>query len=96
MEQQRLVFDTLQRHRAELKRLGVKSLALFGSLARGEGGELSDVDFVVSLERKSFDDYMDLKLLLEDLFGRTVDLVLESTIKPRLRDAILSEAVDVP
>ena len=47
-------------------------------------------------KKKSFDAYMDLKFVLEDLFGVPVDVVLENTIKPRLRDRILEEAVDVP
>ncbi len=49
------------------------------------------MDFLVTLERPSFDDYMNVKLLLEDLFGCEVDLVLEHTLKPRLRPAILNE-----
>jgi hypothetical protein len=54
------------------------------------------LDFVVEFERKSFDAYMDLKFLLEDLFGCSVDLVLKEAIKPRLREAILGEAVHAP
>jgi len=50
----------------------------------------------VRLEPKTFDAYMDLKLRLEELLGRRVDLVLESQIKPLLRDRILAQAVDVP
>jgi len=44
----------------------------------------------------SFSGYMDLKFFLEDLFGRPVDLVLADGIKPRLRKAILQEAVPSP
>ena len=79
-----------------LRGLGVRSLALFGSCARGEDHPASDLDFVVEFERKSFDAYMDLKAFLEDLFGRPVDLVLPNTIKPRLRSAIMQELVHVP
>lgn len=82
--------------RAELRRLGVRSLALFGSGARDDLAATSDLDFVVEFERKSFDAYMDLKFLLEDLFGCPVDLVIKDAIKPSLRDAILGEAVHAP
>ena len=48
---------------------------------------------VVQFDKKSFDGYMNVKAFLESLFGCRVDLVLESTIKPRLRRTILGEAV---
>ena len=56
----------------------------------------NDLDFVVQWKIKSFDAYMDLKFFLEDLFDCPVDLVLEHTIKPRLRPQIMKELVDVP
>jgi len=90
------IFEILREHRQEIRRLGVRTLALFGSAARGRAGETSDLDFVVEFERKSFDDYMDLKAMLEGLLGRNVDLVLPDAIKPRLRPAILRELVHAP
>jgi len=71
----------------------VRRLGLFGSCARGERTEASDLDFVVEFEKKSFDAYMDLKLFLEELFGCQVDLVISDAIKPRLRSVILGEAI---
>jgi predicted nucleotidyltransferase len=53
------------------------------------------MDFLVTLARPSFDDYMAIKFFLEDLFGRPVDLVLETDLKPRLRDSILGETIYV-
>jgi len=90
------ILRTLRENRAELRRYGVQRLRLFGSCVRGEGAGQSDLDFLVDLETKSFDAYMDLKAFLENLFGRPVDLVLADTVKPRLRLTIFSEAVDVP
>ncbi len=86
----------LEANRETLRRLGVKRLGLFGSVARGEAGEASDLDFVVEFERKSFDAYMDLRMLLESLFACRVDLVLADSIKPRLRPIILKEATYAP
>jgi len=87
------VLAVLDRHAQELRRLGATSLALFGSVARGEASERSDVDLLVELEPKTFDTYMDVKLFLEKALGRRVDLVLADAVKPALRSAILAEAV---
>jgi hypothetical protein len=87
------VLRILEREGPTFRGLGVLRLGLFGSTARGFSGPNSDLDFVVEFEAKSFDRYMDLKLLLEKLFGCPVDLVLSDVIKPRLRKAILGEAV---
>jgi predicted nucleotidyltransferase len=80
-------------HADELRRLGATSLALFGSMARGEASDSSDIDFLVELKPKTFDTYMNVKLFLEKLLGRKVDLVLADAIKPRLRSVILEQAV---
>jgi predicted nucleotidyltransferase len=87
------VLAKLELHEQELRRLGAKSLALFGSVARGEGTESSDIDLLVELQPKTFDAYMDVKLFLEKVLGRKVDLVLADAVKPRLRSVILEEAV---
>lgn len=88
------IIKTLRDHQAEIRRFGVKRLGLFGSIARGEQRTSSDLDFVVELERKTFDAYIDLKQFLEELFGCRVDLVLADAIKPRLKAQILREMVD--
>ncbi len=88
------VLAIIYNHLTEIKNFGVKRLALFGSFARDEQRFNSDLDFLVELNVKSFDAYMDLKLYLESLFNRPVDLVLSNTLKPRLRNKILKELVD--
>ncbi len=90
------VLETLEGKVPALRRLGVRRLGLFGSVARGQASEASDLDFVVELDEKTFDRYMELKLYLEELFGCQVDLVLADSIKPRLRSTILGEAVYAP
>jgi len=86
------IIDWLKKHRAELQsRYSVEQIGLFGSWARGEMTPSSDIDILVQLQKRSFDHYMDLKLLLEDTFGRKVDLVMMSALKPRLKEYILSE-----
>jgi predicted nucleotidyltransferase len=90
------ILRSLEQNTETIRGYGVRRLGLFGSWARGSGGESTDLDFVVEFEAKSFDAYMDLKAFLEGLFGRRVDLVLAEAIKPRLRAAILNEAVHAP
>jgi predicted nucleotidyltransferase len=90
------ILKMLEQNRNVIRGYGVRRLGLFGSCARGECNEVSDLDFVVEFEKKSFDAYMDLKLFLEKLFGCQVDLVISDSIKPRLRSVILGEAIHAP
>ena len=90
------VLQKLEEHRETIRGFGVKRLGLFGSCARGEATSGSDLDFVVELEKKSFDAYMDLKDFLEELFGCKVDLVMKDAIKPRLKEPILKETIYAP
>jgi uncharacterized protein len=77
-------------------RFGIKSLFLFGSVARNEATQESDLDFVVDFDGTiTFDRYMDLKIFLEDLFGKKIDLAIEDSLKPQIRQKILEEAIDV-
>src|SRR5437588_593674 len=87
------VLKEIRDRRDDFRRLSVRSLGLFGSAARGEATEASDLDFLVELDRKTFDAYMDVKELLERLFGRRVDLVMVSALKPQLRPRILQETI---
>jgi len=91
------IIQLLRQHRDELrKQFGVKSLAVFGSVARGEAGPDSDVDILVEFEgRATFDRYMGLKFFLEDLLGRRVDLVTRKALKPRMRPYVEREAIYV-
>lgn len=88
-----IILQRLAANAGELRSLGARSLALFGSFARGDQHQLSDVDLLVDLDAHTFDRYMDLKIRLEDLLGRGVDLVLIDGLKPRIRDRILREAI---
>jgi uncharacterized protein len=77
-------------------RFGVKSLSLFGSAARNEATKESDLDFIVNFDGMiTFDRYMDLKIFLEDLFGKKIDLAIEDNLKPQIRQKILEDAIDV-
>jgi predicted nucleotidyltransferase len=78
------------------QRFRVRSISLFGSVARGEARHDSDIDVLVVFEGKpTFDAFMDLQFYLEELLGMKVDLVTEDALRPRMRRAIEGELVDV-
>lgn len=80
--------------RRELEqRFTVVRIGVFGSIARNEASPASDVDILVELAEPTFDHYMDLKFMLEDLLQRPVDLVMADTVKPRLKPIIEQEVV---
>ena len=91
--------ETLQKlaaHRDELTRIDVKTLAVFGSVARDEARQDSDVDIMVEFQGPAtFNGYMDLKFFLEDLLGNSVDLVTRKSIRPKLKTQIEKEALYV-
>lgn len=79
-----------------LKKYGVKKAGIFGSVARGESTEESDIDILVEIEgRMSLLDFAGLKLELEEILGRKVDLGEYSAIKPLIREEILKEVVPI-
>ena len=90
------VIATLRAHEQELKEAGVVRVRLFGSVARGDASETSDVDLLAQ-----FDDTKPISLIglvhienrLSDLLGRKVDLVQERSLKARIRANVEREAV---
>jgi hypothetical protein len=90
------ILQVLAAHRQTIAEFGVRSLAVFGSVARDEARPDSDVDVLVEFEgRATFDQYMDLKFFLEDLLGHPVDLVTRKALKPRLKPYVEKEALYV-
>ena len=94
MTSQEGVLEQLNQKAQELKEnFSVRSIGLFGSLARNAGDSESDVDILVDFAEPTFDHYMDLKFYLEALFDREVDLVTADTVKPRLKGVIKREVI---
>jgi uncharacterized protein len=90
------VLTILSEHYQTIQNFGVCSLALFGSVARGHNTTNSDLDFLVEFEGKTtFDRYMDLKIFLEDLFNKPVDLVTKGSLRKEISQKILEEAINV-
>lgn len=82
---------------AKIRALGVQRLALFGSVLRGEAGPDSDVDLLVQFSpgAKTFEHFLALSDLLEELLGQPVELVTTEALSPFIGPRILSEAQDV-
>ncbi|MBU1045733.1 nucleotidyltransferase family protein [Patescibacteria group bacterium] len=75
-----------------LKKHDIKKAAIFGSLVRGEAKKNSDVDIVIQIEKDiSLLDFIGIKLEIEDTLGRKIDLVEYDTLKPIIKERILSE-----
>ncbi len=90
------ILRILSENAAQIRRMGVKSLAVFGSVVRGEATPQSDVDVLVSFQGPvTFDRYMDVKLYLEDRLECPVDLVIAEALHQRLRPYVQQEAVYV-
>jgi len=90
------VTKILKAHQPELNQRGVKSLAVFGSVARGEAAAGSDLDILVEFSRPvGLFEFIRLKYYLEELTHCHVDLVTPDAIRPAMRNSILSEAVHV-
>ncbi|GAB4194680.1 MAG: nucleotidyltransferase family protein [Coleofasciculaceae cyanobacterium] len=84
----------LTTHQDKLKEFGVKSLALFGSVARDEARLDSDVDLLVEFEKPvGLFTFMRLQRYLEAILDRSVDLGTPDSLKPYLRELVLQEAV---
>lgn len=87
----------LSEKRDEILRLaafrGAHNVRVFGSVARGEAGEDSDVDILVDVDSdRSLLDVVGLWLDLQELLGRKVDLLTDEGINPLLRERIIAEA----
>jgi predicted nucleotidyltransferase len=79
-----------------LKRNGILKAGIFGSFSRGENNGESDIDILVKIENEiSLLDFIGIKLELEDVLGKKVDLVEYDAIKPAIRENILKEEISL-
>ena len=87
------ILRCLLEKRDSLAALGVVSLGLFGSFVRGEQTPSSDIDILVEFapDKHTFDNFMELSFLLEDLLGRKVDIVTPEALSPYIGPYILRE-----
>jgi predicted nucleotidyltransferase len=81
-------------HRSQIKAFGVRRLGLFGSFVRSDQNSQSDVDLLVEFEPggKTFDNFIHLCFLLEELLRRRVELVTPESLSPYIKPHILEQA----
>lgn len=78
------------------ERYGGRNVRVFGSVARGEADEQSDIDFLVDMEPgRSLLDLGGLLMDLQEALGCNVDIVTERGLKPRIRERVLKEAIEL-
>jgi hypothetical protein len=87
------VLKILHQSRDRLKTLGVRKIGLFGSFVRGEQHPDSDIDLLVEFEagQKTFDAFMELSFLLEEVFQHRIELVTVESLSPYIGPHILKE-----
>ncbi|CCI00827.1 conserved hypothetical protein [Microcystis aeruginosa PCC 9443] len=89
------VLAILDAHREELQKLGVKSLSLFGSVARDEAHADSDVDLLVEFNRQGgFFQLLQVQYYLEDILGCSVDLGTQDALREHLREPVLEDVIN--
>ncbi len=87
------ILATLASNQAKIKSFGIKRLGLFGSYAKGKQNIQSDIDLLVEFEegKKTFDNFMQLSFLLEDLLGKKIELVTPESLSPYIKPKITKE-----
>lgn len=90
------ILDFLRQHKQEMcDRFGVTKIGLFGSYARGDASDDSDVDVAIEMSTYSADGYFGLLHLLEDSLQKRIDLGIESNFKPLLKPYIMKDIIYV-
>ena len=88
------VLEIVGKHREQLQQMGVKSLDLFGSVARNEAREDSDVDFFIEFNGEiGIFEFIKVKLYLEDILKVSVDIGTLDSLRENLREPVIKDVV---
>ncbi len=87
------VLSIIKENHDKIQAFGVKRLGLFGSFVRRQQNPESDIDLIAEFEKgkKTFDNFINLSFLLEDLLGHRVELVTVESLSPYLKPYIMKE-----
>lgn len=86
--------ETLKKYKPYLReQYKVEDIGFFGSFAKGDASEGSDIDILVRFYEPIGWEFIDLKEFLEEILDDKVDLVTDKALKPQLKEKILSEVV---
>lgn len=92
------ILSTIQAHKLELLKLGVRDIGLFGSYVRGEQSDKSDIDIIIDFEpdKENYDNYMAVYDIMEQLFkNERIEIVTKNGLSPYIGPMILNEVVYV-
>ena len=78
------IIKKIEEKSRDIKKCNVKKIGLFGSFAKNKQRKKSDIDIIVNFEKETFDNYLDLLFLLEKMFRKKIDLVIEKDLHPEL------------
>ena len=78
------IIKKIEEKSKDIKKYNVKKIGLFGSFAKNKQNKKSDIDIIVNFDEETFDNYMNLLFLLEKMFKRKIDLVIEKDLYPEL------------
>lgn len=93
MEREKIL-QLLKSQKRRIKKFGVRSISIFGSMARDKARKQSDIDLLVEFEKPvGLFEFARLKIYLEEVLGRKVDLVTPEALRKELRENILREAI---
>ena len=87
------ILSTIKKNQNKIESFGVKRLGLFGSFVREEQNLESDIDLLVEFEqgKKTFDNFIHLSFLLENLLGHHIELVTSESLSPYIKPHIMKE-----
>ncbi len=90
--------ELLNTHASRIREFGVEQIGVFGSFARGEQTDTSDIDLMVVFApgKKTYRNFIDLAYFLEDNAGRRIELLTPEALSDRIRDRVLSQVDYVP
>jgi predicted nucleotidyltransferase len=92
------ILTTIRTHEQEFSKLGIRKIGLFGSCARNEESDMSDIDILLDFnpDKENFDNYMAVYDLIENLFqNKKVDIVTINGLSPYIGPKILNEVLYV-
>jgi len=85
MMNKKKIINEIKKRKNKLKSKGVKKIGLFGSYLKGTQKRGSDIDFIVTLEKKDLgENYFEVLFYLENLFRRKIDLIVDNSLRPEL------------
>jgi predicted nucleotidyltransferase len=87
------VLNLLLLNKQKILEYGINSIGLFGSYARNENSEASDIDFIIRFDegKKNYQNFIHLSFFLSDLFEKKIELLTEESLNPYLKENILKE-----